>query len=153
MDRATASAMHQHRHEAGDYRRIEVITGALRRRRWTADEKAALVAESLRPGINISELARLRGVNRGLLQTWRREAMRDATRADELFVPLRIEDTSPIADTGKALGEPAAAAASSGPVTEQGTIEIESACLQVRFSGPIDTAALRLVLAHIVRRA
>ncbi len=59
--------MHQHRHEGDAYRRIEVITGVRRRRRWTAEEKAAVVAESLQPGINISELARRFGVNRGLL--------------------------------------------------------------------------------------
>jgi transposase len=82
--------MHQHRHEAGEYRRIEVITGAVRRRRWAADEKAEIVAESLQPGMNVSELARRRGVNRGLLQTWRREAMREATDRGGLFVPLRM---------------------------------------------------------------
>ena len=65
MDRASDNAMHQHRHEAGEYRRIEVITGVARLRRWTADHNAAMVAESLQPGINISELARRCGVHRG----------------------------------------------------------------------------------------
>ena len=46
MDNATDNAMHQHRHEGSDYRRIELITGLSRRRRWTADEKAAIVTES-----------------------------------------------------------------------------------------------------------
>ena len=77
MDNATDNAMHQHRHEGSDYRRIELITGLSRRRRWTADEKAAIVTESLQPGVNISELARLWGVNRGLLQTWRRAMIRE----------------------------------------------------------------------------
>ena len=72
------NAMHQHRHEGDEYRRIELITGVVRRRRWSAAEKAALVAESLQPGINVSALARRCGVNRGLLQTWRRAAMREA---------------------------------------------------------------------------
>jgi transposase len=153
MDRATDNAMHQHRHEAGEYRRIEVITGAVRRRRWTADEKAEIIAESLQPGINVSELARRRGVNRGLLQTWRREAMREAADRGGLFVPLRIEDTSPATETKEPVGKPAAgASASSRPVTELGTIEIESAGLRVCFSGPIDDGALRLVLAHVGRR-
>jgi len=35
------------RTEGGTYQRIEVITGRQRRRRWTAEEKARIVAESL----------------------------------------------------------------------------------------------------------
>jgi transposase len=45
------------RHEGDSYRRIEVITGE-RRRRWTAEEKARIVAESFEEGANISEVAR-----------------------------------------------------------------------------------------------
>jgi transposase len=85
MGNASHNARHQHRHEGDEYRRIEMITGRVRRRRWTATEKAALVAESLQPGINVSALARRRGVCRGLLQTWRRTAMREAT--DPLVSP------------------------------------------------------------------
>jgi hypothetical protein len=33
MGNASDSAMHQHRHEGGEYRRIEMITGVSRRRR------------------------------------------------------------------------------------------------------------------------
>jgi transposase len=32
------------------FRRVEVVTGTLRRRHWSAAEKAAIVAESLAPG-------------------------------------------------------------------------------------------------------
>jgi hypothetical protein len=39
-------------------RRIELITGATRRRQWSSDEKARIVVESLRQGANISEVAR-----------------------------------------------------------------------------------------------
>jgi hypothetical protein len=38
------------RHEGDSYRRIEVITGERRRRRWTAEEKARIVAESFEEG-------------------------------------------------------------------------------------------------------
>ena len=47
-----ADAMHEAmldaRQEGGSYRRIEVITGQRRRRQWTAEEKARIVAESRR---------------------------------------------------------------------------------------------------------
>ena len=87
MADASLNAMHQDRHEADRYRRIELITGTVRRRRWTIDEKAAIVAESTRPGVNVAEVARRFGVNRGLLQTWRRKAIGEAS----VFVPLRVE--------------------------------------------------------------
>lgn len=61
--------MHQHRHEGAQYRRIELITGVASRRRWTVAEKAALVAQSLQAGINVSELARRRCASYGLFHT------------------------------------------------------------------------------------
>ena len=56
------------------FRRIELITGTARRRRWSSDEKARLVVESLRPGANISEVARRNGLSPQQLFAWRREA-------------------------------------------------------------------------------
>ena len=136
MDDNSHDAMHQHRHEADAYRRIELITGIRRRRRWTHEEKAEIVSASLRPGVNISDVARHYGVNRGLLQTWRRAAARD----EMAFIPVRVMETTAGLGT-----EPAA-----GPGA--GVIELESRGLRVRFSGPVDPAALRLVLAHAGRR-
>ena len=135
MDANSHDAMHQHRHDDASYRRIELITGVRRRRRrWTHEEKTEIAAASLRPGVNISDVARQYGVNRGLLQTWRRAAMRD----DMDFVPVRVMEA--VTGTEPATGP--------GP----GVIELESRGLRVRFSGPIDPAALRLVLTHAGRR-
>jgi transposase len=154
MDSAGDNAMHQHRHEGGEYRRIELITGVARRRRWTAEEKAALVAESLEPGINVSALARRRGVARGLLQTWRRAAMREATDRAGMFVPLRSEDAALGADSDQPTLTTASAAPSDVTAAAgAGMIEIESGGLRVRFSGQVDAAALHVVLAHVGRRA
>jgi transposase len=145
--------MHQHRHGGGEYRRIELITGVARRRRWTAEEKAALVAESLQPGINISELARRRGVNRGLLQTWRRAAMREAADVARMFVRLRIEDTPVPADAAQPTCATASApAAACSLAAEPPMLEIESGSLRIRFSGPVEAAVLKAVLAHVGRR-
>ncbi len=153
MDNASHNAMDQHRHEGDEYRRIELITGVARRRRWNAAEKAALVAESLQPGINVSALARRCGVNRGLLLTWRRAAMREAADRGAVFVPLRVEDPSTSADTGMAgsTSRPDGTAGSAHG-TETGTLEIESGAVRVRFSGPVDAGALRVVLTHFGRR-
>src|ERR1700676_3156440 len=61
------------RQEGNSYRRVEVITGERRRRRWTSEEKARIAAESFEEGANISEVARRNGVSRGLLTVWRRQ--------------------------------------------------------------------------------
>src|SRR5215207_661530 len=45
-------------------RRIEVFTGAGRRRNWPADEKAAIVAESYAPGKTVCGVARRHGLAR-----------------------------------------------------------------------------------------
>src|SRR5258708_15097669 len=55
-------------------RRIELITGTGRRRRWSDDDKARIVIESLRAGANVSEVARRHGLSPQQLFGWRREA-------------------------------------------------------------------------------
>src|SRR5271156_488377 len=42
----------------GGFRRVEVLTGPARRRRWSAEDKARIVAETLVPGACVSEVAR-----------------------------------------------------------------------------------------------
>jgi transposase len=54
--------------------RGEVLVGPERRRRWSEDEKARIIEESLRPGAQITDIARRHGVSRALLYAWRREA-------------------------------------------------------------------------------
>jgi transposase len=50
MTKARLDDSHQDSHQAGTYRRIELITGETRRRRWTTEEKAEILAESFQPG-------------------------------------------------------------------------------------------------------
>ncbi len=62
-------------HEAAvDVRRIELITGTGRRRRWLPDVKARILLESLEPGVNISEVARRNGLTPQQLFGWRHQA-------------------------------------------------------------------------------
>ena len=42
--------MHQARHDADSYQRVELITGRRRRRDWSDEEKARILAESADPG-------------------------------------------------------------------------------------------------------
>ncbi len=149
MANASLNAMHQDRHEADPYRRIELITGTARRRRWTIEEKAAIVAESTRPGVNVAEVARRFGVNRGLLQTWRRKAIGEAS----VFVPLRVEGLVATDNNKDRTNSARSMAVETDAPTRPGSLEIECGGIRVRFSGPVDATALRLVIMHIGRHA
>jgi transposase len=63
-----ATAMLDARQQEGAYRRVELITGHRRRRQWTPEGKAWIVAES------ISEVARRHGVGRWMPIRYRRDA-------------------------------------------------------------------------------
>jgi len=120
---------------AGELRRVEVITGTTRRRTWSAQEKARMVAESVEPGANVSEVARRHGVNRGQLFTWRRQAMRsgsvDAGVNAPTFVPVSV--TTP-EDVG---------------VEQSSSIEIEMGSVRIQLRGGVNGAALRTVLLAV----
>jgi transposase len=44
--------------KGGGYSRVEVLTGPGRRRSWSDDEKARIVAETAEPGVKVNEVAR-----------------------------------------------------------------------------------------------
>jgi transposase len=53
--------------------RFEVITGPERRRRWSAEQKRAIVAASLAPGAVVTEIARRAEICPGQIYRWRQE--------------------------------------------------------------------------------
>ena len=76
--------------------RVEVITGKERRRRWSEEEKARLVAESWEPGAVVAHVARRHGVAESCLYTWRKQIGGRASavaRTPELppMIPVAIE--------------------------------------------------------------
>ena len=52
----------------------EILVGPERRRRWSAEERARIVAEASAPEARVADIARRHGVSRNLIYTWRREA-------------------------------------------------------------------------------
>lgn len=70
--------------------RIEVVTAVQRRRRWTPDEKLALVQQTFEPGNSVSLVARQAGVAASQLFQWRKaytEGSLVAVGANEPVVP------------------------------------------------------------------
>jgi transposase len=83
---------HKHVLEPTLARRIEVFTGTGRRRSWTAEQKAAIVAESYADGVKACQVARRHGLTPQQLFGWRREARAHVSEpASALFVPAMIE--------------------------------------------------------------
>ena len=66
-----------------DYRRVEIITGKARRRRWSTQDKLRMIEETLLPGESISAVARRHGVVPNLLYRWRRLMTEGGTVAIE----------------------------------------------------------------------
>jgi transposase len=134
--------MHQSRHDADTYQRVEVITGRRRRRDWSDAEKARIQAESADPEVNISEVARRNGVSRGLLNVWRRKARRASSeRPQPQFVQLRLDDG---VEARPDTMDPARVFAVS---TER--IEVMIAAATVRVPVGVDAATLERVLAAV----
>src|SRR3954454_14320385 len=78
--------------KADEFRRIEVITGVGRRRRWTDEEKAWIVAESLDPATTTSAVARRYGLHPSQLFVWRQRLAAPAARDTPEFVPVLVAE-------------------------------------------------------------
>jgi len=68
------------------FSKVEVITGVARRRRFSIEQKLAVVTETMQPGLSISYVARRHGLSPSLVFRWRRlmsEGGQEAVRADE----------------------------------------------------------------------
>jgi transposase len=80
-------------------RRIELITGAERRRKRSRDEKAAIVAESLLPGAVIAEVARRHGLSPQQLYGWRSSLKAQSIRQRvPTFSPIVVDGSSAVDD-------------------------------------------------------
>ena len=83
----------RHIPEAGEARRLEIFTGAGRRRRWLAEAKAQIVAESYGGGTTVSGVARRHGLTAQQLFAWRRQLRQVAAESDGLpgFAPVGLD--------------------------------------------------------------
>lgn len=124
------------------FRRIELLTGPARRRRWSSEEKARIVGETLLPGARVSEVARRWQLHPQQLFGWRREAgvgeggfSRAAGGVKPRFVPIVTT-----ADAGVSTVRPEPMRAS---------IEVALAGAVVRVTAGADDALLTAVLRAV----
>ncbi|AYC99597.1 transposase [Neorhizobium sp. NCHU2750] len=57
---------------SNENRHAELLTGDVRRRRWTPEQKLTIIEQSFEPGETVSSAARRHGVAPNLLYRWRR---------------------------------------------------------------------------------
>jgi len=83
------------RTKAGPARRVEIFTGTGRRRTWSAEDKARIVAESLAPRASVSAVARAHGLTAAQIFRWRRSAApaKQTVSVPALsFAPVIVDD-------------------------------------------------------------
>jgi transposase len=117
--------------EVTPVRRLEVITGAGRRRRFTEDFKARVVEETLAPGAVVSEVARRHDLTPQQVFTWRRQAAQGSAAADR--------ERSPDVRAGRC---------GNGILVDRtfGSIEVEIEGVTVRIGYGADTKTIAAVL-------
>jgi transposase len=111
------------------------------RRRWSEDEKQAIIAEALQPGVNVSAVARRHGITPNLLFRWRKAAQTDAKPAvTSAFLPVSV--TAPTSGAETSCDRSASEAHAS-----DSRIEIELANgRRVRVGPGADMGALKCIL-------
>ena len=132
--------------ELAPTRRIEIFTGAGRRRTWSVDQKAAIVAESFAEGASVCEVARRHGLTPQQLFTWRRVARKEsearkAAAAPPLFVPAIMEASAPTPPPAKRKPRAVRSEIDSAP-----TIELEVDGVMVRVGRDAQAKTITAVI-------
>lgn len=116
--------------------RIEVITRGERRRRWSPEQKQAIVSESLSSDVPLTGIARKYGIGTGLLYSWRHQLLTRHPGTATHFARVELAGEQPRL-TG-AIAEP------------PGRIEIvPRGGTSVRVDAQVDEPALRRVLSAL----
>jgi transposase len=141
-DRFVSGLDHRLEPEA-EIRRFEVINGAMGRRRWSADDRARILEETLAPGAVVSAVARRHGLTPQQLFTWRREARKrgEADAKALAFVPAVVAP------------EPATPQEPKPPRTKRraprrrtAAIEVEASGITVRIGDGASSATIAAVI-------
>jgi transposase len=142
------------------YPRAELLGRVERRRRFSVEQKLAILTEATRPGASLSAVARRHGLLPAQVYKWRRLAelgVIGMPGASELpsFVPVEITKGVPLLSAPVVEDKPAAADDASRRRRRQkaGLIEIElESGRRVRVDRDVDAAALGRVLDVLARR-
>lgn len=143
--------MIDHTDDPKPVRRLEVITGVARRRRWSDAEKAQIVAESFAPGAVVADVARRHDARAQQVFGWRRDA-----REGRLVLPAEAASSAPLtfapvvvtAPSPPALRRSRRSDRSSAPM-----IEIEAKGVVVRVRDGADVGLVEAMVRALRARA
>ncbi len=65
---------------------VQIISGVERRRRWSDEQKQAIVAAAFAPGAVVTEVARRADINSGQIYRWRRDLQMEPSGFAEVVV-------------------------------------------------------------------
>jgi len=121
-------------------RRLEVFTGAGRRRKWSDEDKARIVAEIVASGDSVCSVARRHGLSPQQLFGWRRqlrEAAGGHSEADKVqFVPAVVDAVVPAAHQERKVVRKA----------DSGIIEIEVEGITIRAGRGADATMIASIV-------
>jgi transposase len=142
------------RHEVGGSMQVAGTASGARRRRWSADEKARIVAETFAPGATVAAVAGKHAIASNLLFAWRREASLQEHGAAAVGGLVPVHVAAPAPTTGmKGLGNEALPRATRSTAKKTGLIEIDrGGGKRVRVDADVDADALGRVLDVLERR-
>jgi transposase len=128
-------------------RRVELINGIGGRRRWSTDDKARIVEETLAPGAVVSEVARRYGLSPQQVFGWRRQARHPLVMNSEeeaaapSFVPALVETSAAAPVSGDRVGKPPRR-----PGRSSGMIELELDGVTVRVGRGAEAKTIAAVI-------
>lgn len=121
---------------------VEILTGRERRRRWSAEAKLRIVAETEEPGACVKQVAARHDVYPGLLFTWRRQVREGRLTRPQVPVFIPVETEKPVSPP---LAPPTRAVA-----VAVGRIEIELGDgSRVRVDDGVSLVTLRRVISAL----
>jgi transposase len=123
------------------------VLGVERRRRWSPDEKARIIEETLEPGAKVSEVARRNDIAASVVFMWRRKA-RVPANAVAPFVPVNIVEAPAVVPSASSRTP-----ASGAGKRAKGLIEIDlGGGRRLKVDADVDADALSRVLDVLERR-
>ena len=77
---------------------MEVLSGVLRRRHWSAELKEQIVSETLELGVPLTEVARRHALDRSLVYCWRRELGVTRLAGPAKLMAVEVAENAPVSD-------------------------------------------------------
>ena len=137
---------------------VEVRVRSERRRRWSPEDKLAVVRETLVSGTVVQVIADRHGIGTGLLYTWRKQMLRAAmtgfaaveVRPEALPAPETTDDGATAQEVAQSQPvAPSSARVAAAPAL-LGLIEVAlPSGVRLRVGSDVDGPALRRVLAAL----